>query len=119
WRMKNRRVGIGLDLPFGKRVPSDWISPDEERWYHWNVALPDDSSMDDACRCRIEVANRGGWRRFTTDFRLRIILSATCNHYRNEAKGPCSSERVTQTNQNGISSLGKRPQLRVYSKRST
>jgi hypothetical protein len=65
WRMKNRRVGVRLNLPFGKRVPSDWIGTDEERWYHWNVALPDDSSMDDTCRCRIEVANRGELRRFT------------------------------------------------------
>src|SRR5439155_16007247 len=119
WRKKNRRVGVGLDLSLGKRVPSDWTGPDEERGYDWNVALPNDSSMDDACRCRIEVANRGRWRRFTTDFRLGKILSATSHHYRNEAQGPCSSARVAQTNQNAIPSLGKKVQLWVYSKRST
>jgi hypothetical protein len=48
--MKNRRVGVRLDLPFGKRVPSDWTGSDEERGDDRNVPLPDDSPMDDACR---------------------------------------------------------------------
>src|SRR5438093_12694538 len=80
--INNRRVGIGLDLPLGEGIPSDWIRADEKSRNDWNVALPDNISSNDSCSRRIEAPRGRYLRRLIGWLWLGNIFSATANHDR-------------------------------------